>query len=115
MELICDKQFKIPVVNEQALDEFATNLTAARVLVEQSSVHNTPIFMVAKRGGANVGKKRFVQDFRKQNAASQDDKYTIRDVRESLTAVGRLNPESSANATLPEHFTHFHSKNPHKH
>jgi hypothetical protein len=48
--------------------------------------------MVAKRGGANVGKKHFVQDFRKQNAASQDDKYTIRDVRESLTAVGRLKP-----------------------
>ena len=86
------QQFKIPVVDEQALDEFATNLTAARVLVEQSSVHNTPIFMVAKRGGANVGKKRFVQDFRKQNAASQDTKYTIRDVRESLTAVGRLKP-----------------------
>ena len=51
------QQFKIPVVDEQALDEFATNLTAARVLVEQSRVHNTPIFMVAKRGGANVGKK----------------------------------------------------------
>ena len=84
------QQFKIPVVDEQALDEFATNLTAARVLIEQSSVHNTPIFMVAKRGGANVGKKRFVQDFRKQNAASQDNKYTIRDVLESITAVGRL-------------------------
>ena len=41
------QQFKIPVVDEQVLDEFATNLTAARVLVEQSSVHNTPIFMVA--------------------------------------------------------------------
>ena len=49
--------------------------------------------MVAKRGGPNVGKKRFVQDFRKQNAASQDNKYTIRDVRESLTAVGRLKPK----------------------
>ena len=87
------QQFKIPVVDEQALDEFATNLTAARILIEQPSVHNTPIFMVAKRGGPNVGKKRFVQDFRKQNAASQDDKYTIRDVRESLTAVGRLKPK----------------------
>ena len=51
------QQFKIPVVDEQALDKFATNLTATRVLVEQSSVHNTPIYMVAKRGGANVGKK----------------------------------------------------------
>ena len=48
------QQFKIPVVDEKALDELATNLTAARVLIEQSSVHNTPIFMVVKRGGANV-------------------------------------------------------------
>ena len=86
------KQFQIPTNDEKSLDEFAINLTAAHVLIEQPSVHNTPIFMVAKRGGANVGKKRFVQDFRKQNAASQDDKYTIRDVRESLTAVGRLKP-----------------------
>ena len=32
------QQFKIPVVDEQALDEFATNLTAARVLVVNEQV-----------------------------------------------------------------------------
>ena len=32
--------------------------------------------MVAKSGGANIGKKQVVQDFRKQNAASQNNKYT---------------------------------------
>jgi hypothetical protein len=41
--------------------------------------------MVAIRGGANLGRKQFVQNFAKHNAASQDDKYNIRDVRESLT------------------------------
>ena len=46
--------------------------------------------MVAKRGGPHPGQKGFVQDFRKRNAASKDDKYTIKDVRESLVAVGRL-------------------------
>ena len=46
--------------------------------------------MVTKRGGPNPGAKRFVQDFRKQNAASKDNKYTFRDVRESFVAVGRL-------------------------
>ena len=86
------KQFKIAIGDEQALDEMSTHLTAARILIEQPSENNTPIFMVAKRGGQNPGKKRFVQDFRKRNAASKDDKYTIRDVRESLTAVGRLKP-----------------------
>ena len=86
------KQFKIAVGDEAALDEMSTHLTAARILIQQPSDHNTPIFMVAKRGGPNTGKKRFVQDFRLRNAASKDDKYTIKDVRESLVAVGRLKP-----------------------
>ena len=79
--------------DEAALDEMSTHLTAARILIQQPSDNNTPIFMVAKRGGPNPGKKRFVQDFRKRNAASKDDKYTIKDVRESLVAVGRLKPK----------------------
>ena len=87
------KQFKIAVGDEAALDEMATHLTAAKVLIQQPSDNNTPIFMVTKRGGPYPGKKRFVQDFRKRNAASKDDKYTIKDVRESLVAVGRLKPK----------------------
>ena len=86
-------QFRILVGDEKALEEMSTNLTAAHVLIEQPSVNNTPIFMVAKRGVTSAGQKRFVQDFRKRNAGSKDDKYTIRDVRESLTAVGRLKPK----------------------
>ena len=87
------KQFKIAVGDEAALDEMSTHLTAARILIQQPSDNNTPIFMVAKRGGPNPGQKRFVQDFRKRNSASKDDKYTIKDVRESLVAVGRLKPK----------------------
>ena len=34
-----------------------------------------------------------VQDFRRRNAASKDDRYTIHDVRKSLTAVGCLKPK----------------------
>ena len=87
------KQFKIAVGDEEALDEMATHLTAAKILIQQPSDNNTPIFMVAKRGGSSPGQKRFVQDFRKRNAASKDNKYTIKDVRESLVAVGRLKPK----------------------
>ena len=87
------KQFKIAIGDEAALDKMATHLTAAKVLIQQPSDNNTPIFMVTKRGGPHPGKKRFVQDFRKRNAASKDDKYTIKDVRESLVAVGRLKPK----------------------
>ena len=87
------KQFKIAVGDEAALDEMSTHLTAANILIQQPSDNNTPIFMVAKRGGPHPGAKRFVQDFRRRNAASKDDKYTIKDVRESLVAVGRLKPK----------------------
>ena len=87
------KQFKIAVGDEAALDEMSTHLTAARILIQQPSDNNTPIFMVAKRGGPNPGQKKFVQDFLKRNTASKDDKYTIKDVRESLVAVGRLKPK----------------------
>jgi len=45
------KQFKIAVGDEAALDEMSTHLTAARILIQQPSDNNTPIFMVAKRGG----------------------------------------------------------------
>ena len=85
------KQFKIPVADEAALSEMADDLTAAGVLIPQTSVHNTPIFMVAKRG-AGSGSKRFVQDFRKRNMHSREDRFSIRDVRESITAVGRTRP-----------------------
>ena len=87
------KQFKIAVGDEAALDEMSTHLTAANILIQQPSDNNTPIFMVAKRGGPHPGAKRFVQDFRRRNNASKDDKYTIKDVRESLVAVGRLKPK----------------------
>lgn len=37
------KQFKIAVGDEAALDEMSTHLTAARILIQQPSDHNTPI------------------------------------------------------------------------
>ena len=43
------KQFKIAIGDEAALDEMATHLTAAKVLIQQPSDNNTPIFMVSKR------------------------------------------------------------------
>ena len=91
--LIYVPQFKVPIGDEKALEEMSTHLTTVNMLVEQPSVHNTPIFLVAKRGGPSLRQKWFIQDFQKRKAASQDNKYTIRDVRESLTAVGGLKPK----------------------
>ena len=62
-EPIYVKQFKIAVIDEAALDEMSTHLTAARILIQQPSVNNTPIFMVAKRGGPHPGKKKICTRF----------------------------------------------------
>ena len=87
------KQFKIAIGDEAALDAMSTHLTASKVLIQQPSDNNTPIFMVTRKAGPHKQHKRFVQDFRKRNAASKQDKYIIKDVRESLMTVGRLKPK----------------------
>ena len=97
-------QFKVTIGDEKALDEMSNHLTATHVLIEQPSVHNTLIFLVAKRGGPSSGQKRFVQDFRKRNASSKDKKCTIRDGRESLTAVGKLKPKIFSKCDFTEAF-----------
>ena len=81
------------VINEQTLNEFAEDLTVAHIPIEQPNVYNTPIFMVAIKGGPNVRKKQFVQDFRKQNLASQYNKKVVRYIQEPLTEVNRPRPK----------------------
>ena len=51
------KQFKIALGDEEALDKMSTHLTAAKILIQQPSDNNKPIFMVSKRGGPHQGKK----------------------------------------------------------
>ena len=41
-------QFKVPIADEKAFNVMSTQLTAAKILVEQPSVNNKPIFLVAK-------------------------------------------------------------------
>ena len=82
-------QFRIPMEHQSILDEFVKTLMRAKVLIECNSVHNVPIFLVDKPKSDG---KRVVCDFRAVNRQSFDDKYSIRDVRESLNAVGRNRP-----------------------
>ena len=82
-------QFRIPMEHQSILDEFVKTLMRAKVLIECNSVHNVPIFLVDKPKSDG---KRVVCDFRAVNRQSFDDKYSIRDVRESLNAVGKNRP-----------------------
>ena len=56
--------------------------------------------MVAIRGDLNVGKKRFIRDFRKQDTPLRDYKYTARDAWKSLTVVDKLRPKCSSKSNF---------------
>ena len=84
-DVIYVKQFPIPSRDEPLLEELATTLTQSKVLIPMYSPHNSPIFYVRKKDAS----PRFVQDLRSVNTASFDDKYSIRDCRASIQAVGR--------------------------
>ena len=84
------KQFKIPINDEQMLSDFADEMTAAGILIPTiQNTFNTAIFSVAKQGGQG---RRFIQDFRPTNQCSLEDKWTIMDVRQSLIAAGKSKP-----------------------
>ena len=68
-----NKQQRAQGKRKKAIPSLERNIKAK---IQLNSNYNTPIFMVAKKGGPNPGTKKFVQDFRKRNAASKDDRYT---------------------------------------
>ena len=84
------KQFKIPNCDEKLLGDFADTMTANNILIPTiQNSHNSAIFTVKKPSG--VG-RRVVQDFRGVNRCSEEDKWTISDVRQSLIKAGRNKP-----------------------
>ena len=88
------QRFKNIVIDEQTLDDFASNPTTARILIGQPSTHSTSFSTVATKSDLNTNNKQLMQDPGRQNAASQDNKYTIRDVRKSLPTTDRSKPEA---------------------
>jgi hypothetical protein len=65
------------------------------VIQKSNSKYNCPIFLVPKK---DSGAFRIVQDFRKLNANTMEDKYSMRDVTECIAEIGRA--ESSIFSTL---------------
>ena len=91
------KQFRIPLRDQMELDQIATNLEAAGVIMPQSSQGNSPVFLVRKPGNP---KPRWVQDFRAQNVQCFPDRYNISDIRESIIKAGELNPQYFSSCDL---------------
>ena len=65
-------------------------LMDAGVIYKAFSPHNCPVFLVKKKDNT---KERWVQDLRTCNMSSLPDRFSIRDCRESLFAIGRLTKE----------------------
>ena len=77
-------QFKIPYSQQPTIEEWVKQMLQARIIEETTSTYNSPLFLVPKKDGTS----RVVCDLRAVNANSYPDRYSIRDVRECLNAVG---------------------------
>ena len=79
------KQFKIPDVHRKMLEEQVREWLKLGIIQRSNSKYNSPVFIVPKK---EPGTFRFVQDFRKLNQNSLDDKYCMKDVNECIGEIG---------------------------
>ena len=79
------KQFKIPDAHREVIEKHVKEWIALGIVKPARSRYNSPMFCVGKKDGT----LRLVQDFRALNAASMDDKYTMKDVTECIGEIGR--------------------------
>ena len=89
------KQFRIPDVHREIIEGQVKEWLKVGVIQKSNSKYNCPIFLVPKK---DSGAFRIVQDFRKLNANSLVDKYSMRDVTECIAEIGKA--ESSIFSTL---------------
>jgi len=85
LEPIDIKQFKIPDVHCKEVEKHVLEWLKLGVIQPALSHYNSPIFAVMKKDG-NV---RLVQDFCALNNQSYTDKYSMKDVSECISEIGR--------------------------
>jgi len=81
------KQFKMPDVHRDYLEEQVKEWLKLGIVQPTRSRYNSPMFLVNKKDGGF----RVVQDFRALNSNSHIDKYTMKDVSECIGEIGRSN------------------------
>jgi hypothetical protein len=79
------KQFKIPEAHHQYLQDQVKEWLRLGIIQPSRSRYNSPVFLVEKKDGS----KRVVQDFRSLNANTYVDKYSMKDVQECISEIGR--------------------------
>ena len=79
-------QFRLPAQQLQLIRENVAGWLQAGIIERCNSPYNSPIFCVPKKQGMGM---RCVLDYRRLNAASMSDKYSIRTIDECLESIGR--------------------------
>ena len=79
------KQFRIPEAHTEHLIQQAKEWLKLGVIQPSRSAYNSPLFLVAKKDGG----LRVVQDFRALNTNSYIDKYSMKDIQECISEIGR--------------------------
>jgi hypothetical protein len=89
------KQFKIPEAHQSYLQEQVWEWMRLGIIQPSRSRYNSPVFLVQKKDGTH----QVVQDFRSLNANTYVDKYSMKDVQECTSEIGR--------AGLTDHLYYF--------
>jgi hypothetical protein len=79
------KQFKIPEAHQSYLQDQVREWLKLGIIQPSRSRYNSPVFLVQKKDGTH----RVVQDFRSLNANTYVDKYSMKDVQECISEIGR--------------------------
>jgi hypothetical protein len=89
------KQFKLPEMHHQIIKQTLNEWLKLGVVQKTQLPYNSPIFCVPKKQGQVL---RIVQDFRQLNLHSHIDKYSMKEINECISDIGRAN--SSIFSTL---------------
>ena len=79
------KQYPVPEAYRDQLESQVKEWLKMGIVQPTNSPYNSPIFVVPKKDGS----PRYVLDFRKLNANSQTDKYSMKTVDECIGDIGR--------------------------
>jgi hypothetical protein len=82
------KQFKIPEAHQQFIEQSLDEWLKLGVLKRANSLNNSPIFCVPKKQGQGL---QVVQDFHKLNNHLHMDKYSMKEITECISDIGRAN------------------------
>jgi hypothetical protein len=101
------KQFPVPESYRLQLNLQVKEWLTMGVIKPTNSPYNSPIFVVPKKDGLPP----YVLDFRKLNANSHTDKYSMKSVKNCIRDIGRSGSSIFSTLDLSSFLSHLIAKN----